>query len=96
VTESLQGALVTKSVLSRLSNELETGVDGLDGLLGLLDGGHCERELGAKEEEQKIFTALILLEFFWWLTNASHLAYSVRSQLRPSLFFMSHMFTVRW
>lgn len=74
MTESLQGALVTKSVLSRLGNELETGVDGLDGLLGLLDGGHCEIELGAKEEEQKIFTVLIILEFFWWLANASHLA----------------------
>jgi hypothetical protein len=64
VTESLQGGLVTKGVLSRLGDELETGVDGLDGLLGLLGRSHCKLRTGAKEEEQKFFMFLIILEFF--------------------------------
>lgn len=71
VTESLQGRLVAKSVLSRLGNKLETGVDGLDGLLSLLDGGHCELRTGAKEEEQKIF-AVAVKKQFWWLGRNGH------------------------
>ena len=42
LTKSLQGRLVTKGVLARLCDELETRVDRLDVLLGLLDSrSHC-------------------------------------------------------
>lgn len=45
LTESLQGGLVAQGVLARLGDKLETGVDGLGtlgGLLGLLvNGSHC-------------------------------------------------------
>jgi hypothetical protein len=59
VTESLQGSLVAKGVLSRLGDKLETGVDGLDGLLGLLlSGSHCKLRTEAKEEEQNFFILL--------------------------------------
>lgn len=66
MTKSLQGGLVAKGVLSRLGNKLETGVDGLDGLLGLLDGGHCKLRTGAKEEEQN-FSQLDIKKDFRWL-----------------------------
>lgn len=42
LTKGLQGRLVTQGVLARLGDELETGVDRLDVLLGLLDSrSHC-------------------------------------------------------
>jgi hypothetical protein len=40
LTNSLQGGLVTKSILARLGDELETRVDGLGVLLGLDSRGH--------------------------------------------------------
>jgi hypothetical protein len=40
LTDSFQGGLVTKSILARLGDELETRVDGLGVLLGLDSRGH--------------------------------------------------------
>ena len=63
LTDSLQGALVTKSIFTRLGNKLETRVDGLGVLLGLSNRGHfnCYKRVS-------LICLTVVFMFLWQLT----------------------------